>query len=429
MTADEAMRAIESDMCVYVHANSAYPSTLLEAMTRRAPHLRNVEVMHLIGFGEPHYNRPEFADSFRHNALFVGHNMRQAVKDGRADFIPIHLHEVEPYFVQGIFHPDVALIHVSTPDRHGFVSLGVAVETTLTAARYSRHVIAQVNRQMPRTFGHTFLHVSELSAIVEVDEPLYNIAPEPVTDVHRAIARHAASLVEDGSCVQFGIGAIPSAIPLFLSDRRHLGVHSETLTESAIPLLDAGVITGSRKQIDRHKIVIGFVLGTREWYQYVDDNPLFEFRPSGYVNDPWIIAQNDNVVSINSAIEIDLTGQVCSDSIGPRVISGFGGQVDFVRGANRSRNGKSIIAIPSTALEGKQSRIVPLLRHGAGVVTTRADVHYVITEYGIASLHGKNLRQRAEALLQIAHPTFRAELEEALRNMKWGPRAPPPNVR
>lgn len=421
-TAAEAVRAIESNMCVYVHANAAFPGVLLEALTARAPQLRNVEMLHLLGFGEAYYNQPEFIESFRHNALFTGVNMRTALQEGRADYVPIHLHEVEGLFSSGQIVPDVALLHVSPPDRHGFCSLGVAVETTLTAARASRRRIAQVNPRMPRTFGNSFMHVSEFDALVEVDQPLPEILSEPPNEEQLQIARYVASLVHDGDCVQFGIGGIPNAIPPFLADRRDLGVHTETLTESAIPLLEAGVITGARKQIDRNKVVIGFALGTRDWYEYVDDNPLFDFRPNAYTNDPWVIAQNDNMVAVNSAVEVDLTGQVCSDSVGTRIISGFGGQLDFVRGANRSRGGRAIIALSSTARGGRSSRIVPFLQHGAGVVTTRADVHYVITEYGIADLHGKNLRQRAEALIQIAHPNFRAELEEALGKMGWGPR-------
>jgi acyl-CoA hydrolase len=423
MTADAAVRAVESDMRVYVHANSAFPQVLLEALTRRSGQVRNVEMMHLLGFGEAHYNRPEFAESFRHNALFIGTNMRKAVQEGRADYIPIHLGEIEDLFLDKSVELDVALLHVSTPDRHGYCSLGVAVETTLTAARCAHIRIAQVNDKMPRTFGNTFMHVSEFNAIVECSQPLPELVPEETTDEQRNIARHVATLIGDGACVQVGIGGIPNAILPYLIDRKDLGVHTETLTESAIPLIDKGVITGARKQINPNKIVLGFALGTREWYEYVDDNPLFDFQPSNYCNDPFIISQNDNVVAINSAIEVDITGQVVSDSVGGKFVSGFGGQLDFMRGAARSRGGKPVIAIPSTAKNGTVSRIVPRIRNGAGVVTTRADVHYVVTEYGVAYLHGKNVRQRAEALIQIAHPKFREELSEHLREMGWGPKA------
>jgi len=420
-TADAALRVLESDMRVYVHANAAFPSVLLQALTRRAGQVRNVEVMHLLGFGDAYYNRPEFAESFRHNALFISSTMRKTVQEGQADYIPVHISEIEDLFRDRTVELDIALLHVSTPDRHGYCSLGVAVETTLTAARCARIRIAQVNDRMPRTFGNTFMHISEFNSIVECSEPLPELQPELPTEEHKHIARNVAGLIEDGACLQVGIGAIPNAILPYLSDRKDLGIHTETLTESAIPLIEKGVITGSRKQINPNKIVLGFAMGTRDWYEYVDDNPIFEFQPSGYCNDPFIIAQNDNVVAINSAIEIDVTGQVVADSVGSRLVSGFGGQVDFIRGAARSRGGKPIIAISSTAKNGKVSRIVPLIQSGAGVVTTRADVHYVVTEYGVANLHGKNVRQRAEALIQIAHPKFREELSRHMRDMGWGP--------
>jgi acyl-CoA hydrolase len=422
MTADEAVRAIQSDMRVYVHANAAFPLVLLEALTRRSDQVRNVELMHLLGFGEAYYNRPEFSESFRHNALFIGSNMRKTVADGRADYIPVHLSEIENLFLDKDVELDVALLHVSPPDRHGYCSLGVAVETTLTAARCAHRRIAQVNNQMPRTFGNTFMHISEFDAIVECSHPIPEVIPEQATENQRLIARNVATLIEDGACVQVGIGGIPNAILPYLIDRKDLGVHTETLTESAIPLIEKGVITGARKQINPNKIVLGFALGTREWYEYVDDNPMFDFQPSSYCNDPFVIAQNDNVVAINSAVEIDITGQVVSDSVGTRAISGFGGQLDFMRGAARSRGGKPIIAISATAKNGAVSRIVPQIKDGAGVVTTRADVHYVVTEYGIAYLHGKNVRQRAEALIEIAHPKFREELTDHVRSLGWGPK-------
>jgi acyl-CoA hydrolase len=421
MTADAAVRAVESDMRVYVHANAAFPAVLLEALTRRAGQVRNVEMMHLLGFGEAYYNRAEFSESFRHNALFIGANMRRTLHEGRGDYIPVHLSEVEALFVDKEVELDVALLHVSAPDRHGYCSLGVAVETTLTAARCARIRIAQVNDRMPRTFGNTFMHISEFHAIVECSQPLPELIPEQATGEQRLIARHAAALIEDGACVQVGIGGIPNAILPYLSDRTDLGIHTETLTESAIPLIEQGVITGARKQINPNKIVLGFALGTREWYEYVDDNPMFDFQPSSYCNDPFVIAQNDKVVAINSAVEVDITGQVVSDSVGNRFISGFGGQLDFMRGAARSRGGKAVIALSSTA-NGGGSRIVARIKDGAGVVTTRADVHYVITEYGVAYLHGKNVRQRAEALIQIAHPRFREELSESMRERGWGPK-------
>jgi acyl-CoA hydrolase len=421
-TADAAVRAVESDMRVYVHANAAFPQVLLEALTRRSAQLRNVEMMHLLGIGEAFYNRPEFAESFRHNALFIGSNMRQAVEEGRADYVPVHLGEIESLFLDKKVELDVALLQVSKPDRHGYCSLGVAVETTLTAARCARIRIAQVNDQMPRTFGNTFMHINEFDAIVECSHPLPELILEEANEEECLIARHVASLITDGACVQVGIGLIPNAILPFLSDHKDLGIHTETLTESAIPLIEKGVINGFKKRINPNKIVLGFAMGTRSWYQYVDDNPLFDFEPNSYTNDPFIIAQNDNVVAINSAVEIDLTGQAVADSVGSRFVSGFGGQLDFMRGAARSRGGKPVLAITSTAKDGTVSRIVPQITKGAGVVTTRADAHYVVTEYGVAYLHGKNVRQRAEALIEIAHPKFREELSEQLRELGWGPK-------
>jgi acyl-CoA hydrolase len=297
----------------------------------------------------------------------------------------------------------------------------VGVETALTASRCARVRIAQVNDQMPRTMGNTFMHVSEFDAMVECSHPLPEVISEGCSEEAERVAHHVAGLIDDGACLQIGIGVIPNAILPYLSDRKHLGVHSETLTEKAIPLIEQGVITGARKQIDPNKIVLGFVLGKREWYEFVNDNPIFDFQPSSYTNDPFIIAQNDNVVAINSAVEIDLTGQAVADSVGRRFVSGFGGQLDFMRGAARSRGGKPILALASTAKNGSESRIVSQIKSGAGVVTTRADIHYVVTEYGVAYLHGKNVRQRAEALIEIAHPRFRQELSEQFSALGRGP--------
>jgi 4-hydroxybutyrate CoA-transferase len=406
-------------MRVYVQANCAFPLVLLEGLSRRGPYVQDVEVLHLLGFGSASYNTPELSSSFRHTAFFIGPNMRTAVNEGRADYIPIHLSEIEDLFESGAIEVDVALIHVSTPDRWGYCSMGVSVETSLYAARKAKYIIAQVNPRMPRTLGNTQVHVSEIDAIVEVIQELPEIPRADISDEHKAIASHIAPLIEDGACLQTGIGSIPDAILPFLSDRKDLGVHTETLSEGAIPLIESGVITGRRKNINRNKIVLGFALGTRRLYDYVDENPTFEFQPNSYTNDPFIIAQNDHVVAINSALEVDVTGQVCSGSIGPRFYSGFGGQLDFIRGAARSKRGVPIIALPSTAKNGTISRISPMLTPGAGVVTTRADVHYVATEYGIAYLHGKTIRQRAEALINIAHPKFRAELTEYCEKAKF----------
>lgn len=418
-TAREAVRAIESGMRIYIHANSAYPQHLVDAMTERAPFVRDVEVVHLLSDGRASYAEPGFEKSFRHNAIFMGANIRKAVEEGRADCVPIHLGEIEGLFTSGQMPIDVAMIQVCPPDAHGFVSLGVAVETTLTAAKCARYVIAQVNEHMPRTFGNTFLHVTEIDAFVEYSEPLPNHHKPEITDVHRAIAKHCASLIEDGATLQTGIGGIPDAILPYLTDRRDLGIHTELLSDGAIPLIEAGVINCRRKTFHPNKIVAGFLVGTNKIYQFAHNNPLFEFHPNCYVNDPFNIAKNDNMVAINSSVEIDLTGQCCSDSVGQRFLSGFGGQVDFIYGSSRSKGGKPIIALPSTAKNDTVSKIVPMLQPGAGVVTSRALVHYVVTEFGIAYLHGRNIRQRAEALIQIAHPNFRNELSAHCEKMKW----------
>jgi acyl-CoA hydrolase len=419
MTAREALRVVESGMRVYIHANSGYPQELTDALVERAPYLRDVEVVHVLAFGRASYAEPGMEKHFRHNALFMGANIREAVNDGRADYVPIHLGEVECLFTSGQMPIDVALIQVCPPDPHGFCSLGVSIETTLTAARCAKHVVALVNDQMPRTYGNTFIHVSEIDAFVEVSRPLIESVMGESSPVQREIAKNVASLIEDGATIQAGIGGIPDAILPFLTDRKDLGIHTETIGDGAIPLIESGVINGRRKTFHPHKILLGFLIGSRNLYEYVNENPLFEFQPNCYVNDPFNIAKNDNMVAINSAVEIDLTGQVCADSVGQRFYSGFGGQVDFMYGASRSKGGKPIIAMPSTAKDDTMSRIVPMLKPGAGVVTSRALVRYVVTEYGIAYLHGKNIRQRAEALIQIAHPKFRKELTEYCERAKW----------
>jgi acyl-CoA hydrolase len=418
-TAREAMMAIKSGMRVWIHANSGFPQALANALADHAPNVRDVEVAHLLGLGYAKYAEPQYAASYRPNALFIGANVRKAINEGRADYVPIHLSEIEAMFTSGEMPLDVTLIQVSPPDSHGFVSMGTSIETTLTAARAARYVIAQVNDQMPRTCGNTYLHVSELDAIVEASEPLVELPSHEITDEQRAIAKNIAGLIEDGCTLQTGIGGIPDAILPFLTDRKDLGVHTETISEGAIPLIESGVINGHRKSLNQYKIVVGFVLGSKKMYDFVNENSVFDFRPNSYTNDPYIVAKNDNMVAINSAMEIDITGQVCSDSVGQYFYSGFGGQLDFIRGAGRSKNGKPVIAIPSTAKNGTVSKIVPMLKPGAGVVTTRADVRYVATEFGMVNLHGKNIRQRAELLISIAHPNFRKELTEHCEKMKW----------
>jgi acetyl-CoA hydrolase len=414
-TADEAVKVIRSGACVYIHPGCAEPEQLVKAMVRRADELRDVTVIHLLTVGSADYVRPEMEGKFRHVAFFAGANVRTAINEGRADLIPIFLGEVEALFSSGAVPIDVALIHVSPPDEHGFCSFGVGVDTTKTAADHARVVIAQVNAKMPRTLGDSFIHLNKIHHIVEVSDEILEHPLGQVSEVARRIGRNIADLIEDGSTLQLGIGEIPDAVLNYLIDKKDLGIHTEMVSDGVIDLIEKGVITNERKTIHPGKIILGFVLGTRRLYEFIDNNPIFEFHPSQYTNDPYIISRNDRQVAINSAIEVDLTGQVCSDSIGHSFYSGIGGQVDFIRGSARSKGGKPIIALPSTAREETVSRIVPCLKESAGVVTSRGDVHYVITEYGVAYLHGKTIRERSQALIGIAHPKFRDELTCAAR--------------
>ncbi len=418
-TAEKALGVLESSMRVYIHPGCAEPEVLVHALIARAPELRDVEVVHMMTLGNAEYAKPEMEGHFRHNAIFIGSNVREAVNEGRADYTPIFLSEVESLFETGQLPIDVALVQVSPPDTHGFCSLGVGIDATLTAAKTARHVLAEVNDQMPRTYGDSFLHVSDFEAIVETSHPLCELPRADIQEVHRGIARNVATLIEDGSTLQLGIGGIPDAVLPELMSLRDLGVHTEMVSDSVIPLIDSGVLNGRRKTLHPRKIILGFVLGSKELFDYVNENPLFEFHPTAYTNDPFLIRQNDRMVAINSALEVDLTGQVCADSLGTYFYSGIGGQVDFLRGAAGSRGGKPIIALPATAKGGKVSRIVPVLTTGAGVVTSRGLTHYVVTEYGVASLHGKTVRERAEALIQIAHPDFREELYSYCERTRW----------
>ncbi len=415
-TAEEAVRGIRSGDRVWIHPGCNTPVKLIEAMVARAPELENVEVVHILTLGPAPYAEPGMEGHFRHRALFTGGNVRAAVNEGRADFVPIHLHEVPRLITSGRLPIDVALIHVSPPDEHGFCSYGVGVDATKAAVENARSVIALVNQRMPRALGDSFVHVSKLTHVVEVDEPVieHPMAPE-ISDVAKAIGERIASLIPDGATLQMGIGEIPDAVLLFLEEKKHLGVHTEMFSDGLVDLFEMGVITNEKKTLHRGKIVASFVIGTRKAFDFVDNNPFMEFHPNQYVNDPFIVAQNDRMVAINSAIAVDLTGQVCADSIGTSIYSGFGGQLDFIRGAARSEGGVPIIALPSTAKGGKVSRIVDTLLPGSGVVTTRADVHWVVTEYGIADLYGRSLRERARQLIDIAHPDFREELEAAAR--------------
>jgi acyl-CoA hydrolase len=418
-TADEALQCVQSGMRVYIQPGCAEPETLVEALMRRGPHVRDVEIVHMMTMGAAPYVAPEMAGHFRHNAVFIGANVRDAINDGRADYTPVYLSEIEGLFENGQMPIDVALIEVSPPDPHGFCSFGVGVDTTLTAAKVAKCVVAQVNEHMPRTYGDSFIHVNDIDAVVESSRPLCEIKKLEITEMHVAIARNVAGLIEDGAVLQTGIGGIPDAVLPFLADRKDLGIHSELVSDGVVPLIEAGVITGARKNYKPRKIIVGFALGSRKIFEFVDNNPSFEFHPTAYVNDPALIGRNDNMVAINSALQVDMTGQVCSDSIGNQFYSGIGGQVDFLRGASRSKNGKPIIAISSTAKDGKISRIVPMLSPGAGVVTSRGLVRYVVTEYGVAYLHGKTIRDRAKALIEIAHPKFRDELYDYCEKSRW----------
>jgi acetyl-CoA hydrolase len=415
-TAEDAVREVRSGDHVWVHAGCNNPEELIRAMVARADALEGVEVTHLMTFGCADYALPRYARSFRHRALFTGSNVRQAVNEGRADFVPVHLSEIPRLVASGDLRVDVALIHVSPPDEHGFCSYGVGVECTKAAAERARTVIALVNRRMPRALGDSFIHASRLTHVVEIDRPVVELPQaSEVGEVARSIGGHVAELIEDGSTLQMGIGEIPDAVLLFLKHKRDLGIHTEMFSDGVVDLFEEGVVTGEAKTLHRGKIIASFVLGSQKTFDFLDNNPFVEFHPSDYVNDPFVIAQNDRMVAINSALAVDLTGQVCADSIGCDVYSGFGGQLDFVRGAARSRGGKPVIALPSTAKGGRISRIVDVLAPGSGVVTTRADVHYVATEHGIARLHGRSLRERAQQMIAIAQPEFREELKGAAR--------------
>jgi acyl-CoA hydrolase len=418
-TADEALQYVQSGMRVYIQPGCAEPETLVEALMRRGPHVYDVEIVHMMTMGCAPYVAPEMAGHFRHNAMFIGGNVRDAINDGRTDYTPIYLGEIEELFESGAMPIDMALLELSPPDSHGFCSFGLGVDTSLTAAKCARYVIAQINDRMPRTYGDSFIHVSKIDAIVESSRPLCAMKKPKITDVHVAIAKHVAGLIEDSSVLQTGIGGIPDAVLPFLMDRKDLGVHSELVSDGVIPLIEAGVLTGARKNFKPRKIIVGFILGTEKIFDFVDNNPFFEFHPTAYTNHPSLIARNDNMVAINSALQIDLTGQVCSDSIGNQFYSGIGGQVDFLRGASYSKGGKPIIAISSTAKNDTISRITPMLSPGAGVVTSRGLVRYVVTEFGIAYLHGKSIRERAQALIEIAHPKFRNQLYEYCEKTKW----------
>ena len=418
VSTQDAVSVVKSGDRVYVSGNAATPFKLVEALAHRKDELQDVEIVHVLLLGDDPLSKPDMEGHFRHNSLFVGPGDRAAVNEGRADYIPVFLYEIPQLFYSQQLPIDIAFLHLSPPDEHGFMSLGVECLTSKAVAETAKIVVAQVNDKMPRTLGDSFIHVSRVSKIVETSVELPQLEPIPFTEIEMKIGSFIASLVEDGSTLQLGIGGIPNAALNAMHDKKDLGVHSEMASDSMMQAIEAGVITGAKKTLHPYKVVCTFFLGTKKLYEFVNNNPVFETHPTNYTNHPYIIGKNDKMIAINSAVEVDLTGQVCSDSIGTRIYSGFGGQVDFIRGAAQSKGGKPIIALSSTAKGGKISKIVPILKVGAGVVTTRADVHYVVTEHGIAYLHGKNLRQRAEELISIAHPDFQSMLEEEAKKRK-----------
>jgi len=424
VSADEAVKAINSGDRLFLTGNVSVPKTVLAALVRRAPELNNVEICQALTVGPADYVAPEMEGHLRVNTMFISANVRKAVHEGRADFTPVLLSEFPLLFKNKILPLDAALIHVSPPDEHGFCSLGVEVGLTKSAAESAKIIIAEVNERMPRTLGDSFIHVSRLNYVVPVNYPIPEMAmaEEGDSETVEKLAGFIADLIPDGATMQMGIGAIPDAVLKYLFNKKDLGIHSELFSEGVIDLVEAGVLTNARKSLHPGKIVAGFILGTKRLYDWVDDNPLIELHRTEYVNDPFVIAQNDRMVAINSAIEVDLTGQVCADSIGPKLYSGVGGQLDFIYGASRSKGGVPVIAMASTSVmrDGTVlSKIAPMLKQGAGVVTSRNHVRYVVTEFGVAELYGKTIRQRAQALINIAHPQFRDELTSKAKELNY----------
>jgi 4-hydroxybutyrate CoA-transferase len=422
LSADDAIAHIESGIRVFITGNCSFPHQLMAALVRRAPCLKDVELVQVLTVGNADYVQPDMQGHLRVNTLFISENVRAAVNDGRADFTPCRLSEIPLLFKSGALPLDVALIHVSPPDEHGYCSFGVEVGVTKAAAEAARIVIAEVNPRMPRTLGDSFIYMSKIDYCVDVDYPLPEFRNGETGPLYQQIGKYIADMIEDGDCLQLGIGATPNGVLPYLSSKHDLGIHTEMFSDGIIELVQEGIINGERKNLHTGKIISGFCLGTQNLYDFVDNNPIMEFRPSEYVNSPFLIAQNDHMVAINSAIEVDLTGQVCADSVGPRLYSGVGGQSDFIRGAAHSRGGKPIIALPSsvTLRDGRRlSKIVAMLKPGAGVTTTRNDVHYVFTEFGVANLYGKSIRQRARLLIEIAHPDFREELERCAHELTF----------
>ena len=424
VTPEEAVRAVKSGNRIFLTGNVSVPQKVLAALVDYAPQLKDVEIFQALTVGSADYVSLEMEGHLRVNSIFISANVRKAVHEGRADFTPVLLSEVPLLFKSGQLPLDVAMIHVSPPDEHGFCSLGVEVGLTKTPAESAKIIIAEVNEQMPRTLGDSFIHVSRLNYIVPVDYPISELpmGEDDPSETVQKIAEHIAELIPDGATMQLGIGAIPDAVLKFLFDKKDLGIHTELFSDGVIDLFEAGVITNAQKSLHPGKIVAGFIMGTKRLYDWADDNPLIELHRTEYVNDPFVVAQNDRMVAINSAIEVDLTGQVCADSIGPKLYSGVGGQLDFIYGASRSKGGVPIIALPSTNTmrDGTVlSKISSMLKHGAGVVTSRNHVHYIVTEYGVADLYGKTIRDRATQLINIAHPDFREDLRKQARELHY----------
>ena len=421
-TAQDVVRTVKSGNRIFLSGNASVPQKVLDALVAYAPNLNNVEIVQVLTVGTSDYVKPEMQGHLRVNSMFISADIRKAVQDGRADFTPVLLSEFPLLFKEGHLPLDVALIQVSPPDEHGFCSLGVEVGPTKTPAETAKVLIAEVNEQMPRTLGDSFIHIGRIHHVVPVNYPIRELpqAVEGESETVEKIAGHIAELIPDGATIQLGIGGIPDAVLKYLYNKKDLGIHTELFSDGVIDLVNAGVLTNARKTLHPGKIVAGFMLGTRHLYDWADDNPMIEMHRTEYVNDPFVIAQNENMVAINSAIEVDLTGQVCADSIGPKLYSGVGGQMDFMYGASRSKGGVPIIALPSTVTlkDGRVlSKIVHMLKQGAGVVTSRNHVHYIVTEYGVAALYGRTIRERAKALIGISHPQFREELTRQAKEL------------
>ena len=418
-TADQAVKHIGPGQRIFIGTGCAEPLELVTALTKRAYELPDTEIVHLLTFGEAPYAHKEMTQYFRVNSFFIAENVRDIIQEGLGDYTPVFLSDIPRLFDSGQVPLDVALIQVSPPDADGMCSLGVSVDIVKSAAENAQLVIAQVNPHMPRTLGNSFIHIYDIDVLVPSETPILEVPPPAVTDTTRQIAEYISALIEDGSTVEFGIGRIPQALLGFLKGKKDIGIHTEMVSDGIIELIECGAVTGARKTLDRGKVVASFCLGTQKLYDYINNNPNFAFHPTEYVNDPFVIRQQHKMVAVNTALEVDLTGQVCADSIGSKFFSGVGGQVDFNRGAAKSRGGKAIIALPSTAKEGTISRITTRLSPGAGVVTTRAGVHYVVTEYGVAYLHGKSIQERVLALISIAHPKFREQLMKEAIEAKY----------